>query len=142
MLPSSLGERIVGCRGDADRSTAEQRQDGADFPACNHFPGNSMQTAALFVSVLEEPLVVFSNTVNVTFKGIKFFGSRGLGLLLEKTRNTTIQNCIFNNIGTVAISTGNQFVNKRKVYLDASANYRPIAHYNVNLVNVNPPLSL
>jgi hypothetical protein len=98
-------------------------------------PDNSINTATLSVGVLEDPLVVLSNTVNITFKGIRFSGSRGMGLLLQKTKNTSILHCVFNNFGTVAISTGNQFNNKAKTYL--TGNYNQLVGYNNNLLIQN-----
>ena len=67
-------------------------------------PGNSISSADIEVSMLEDPILVLSNTWNVSFKGISFEYSRGMGLSAEGTNHTTITHCSFDDLGTVGIS--------------------------------------
>ncbi|MFT4031269.1 MAG: right-handed parallel beta-helix repeat-containing protein [Siphonobacter sp.] len=67
----------------------------------------------LNISILEKPLISLNNTDNVSFEGITFGYSRGMGIYAEHTKNTKINNCSFINLGTVAVSL-NTFLDKPK----------------------------
>lgn len=97
------------------------------------FPDAHFSLADIRVSVLEDPLIVLSNTNGVTIRGIEFECSRGIGLLLDKTKNTTIEHCTFHNLGTVAISSGDQLniKNKWHEYSPSSTGQNP--SYNRHL---------
>jgi hypothetical protein len=94
-------------------------------------PDNSIGSADLEVSLLEDPVIILSNLSNVTIQGISFGCSRGVGILLEHTNNTTIKNCLFDGLGTVAIYTGRSSTPQMIQYSSSytSANNR----YNTNL---------
>lgn len=75
----------------------------------------------LRVSMLEEPLLACENIFNVQFENIVFECTRGMGVYLENTKHVTFEDCIFRNIGMVAIDFGKGFkkVNIRpREYLD------------------------
>lgn len=90
-------------------------------------PDNNMATADIEVSTLEDPIVVLAGTTNVWFKGISFENSRGMGMLLLNTTGTIIDHCTFDDLGTVAISTGDQISDHR-------INYPGPKGYNRNLL--------
>jgi hypothetical protein len=71
-------------------------------------PDNSMANADIEVSMLEEPIVTLNGTRNITFQGIQFTGSRGMGLVLKNTSNTRILHCDLGNLGTYGISAADQ----------------------------------
>lgn len=58
------------------------------------------------VSLLEEPLVQLNNTAYIHFSGICFECSRGMGVYIEKGKENKIDNCVFRNLGIVAVSIG------------------------------------
>ncbi len=72
-----------------------------------HFwpPDNSMNTADIVVSILEDPITVSLETNNLTIQHIHFEYSRGTGLILQNTIRTKIIDSIFENLGTIGIST-------------------------------------
>jgi hypothetical protein len=58
------------------------------------------------VSILEEPLVQLKNASFIHFIGLNFECSRGMGIYIEKGNNNLVENCIFRNLGLVAVSMG------------------------------------
>lgn len=84
------------------------------------------------VSILEAPIVVLSGATNVQLNNISFAYARGIGLLIENTKNVEITHCGFSDLGTVGISTGNQLVDKKVSYTSAGAAADP--GYNTNLL--------
>lgn len=99
------------------------------------WPGdNLLKSADIEVSQLEDPIVVLSQTDNITFKGIAFKYCRGMGLLAENTRNTKVLQCVFANLGTAGISTGNQLNKKRIQYQTIAQANNQTALYNTNLL--------
>ncbi len=60
----------------------------------------------LRVSYLEKPLVAMEDVDNVVIENIIFENTRGMGVYWEGCKNTRISNCIFRNIGMVAVSFG------------------------------------
>ena len=81
-------------------------------------PENSLTSADIEVSMLEDPILVLSKTWNVTFKGISFECARATGMSVESTHNTTISHCSFDDLGTLGIIT----------------NTHPNLPYNTNLL--------
>ncbi len=75
----------------------------------------------LRVSNLTEPLIACENISNVQFENIVFECTRDMGAYLENTDHVTFSDCIFRNIGTVAIDFGKGFKKtnfKAREYLD------------------------
>ena len=58
------------------------------------------------VSLLEQPLVAIEQARNVTFEGITFENSRGMGVYIEGGDSVCLLNCTFRNLGTVAVQAG------------------------------------
>src|SRR5258708_4920456 len=96
-------------------------------------PDNTIGSADIEVSLLEDPIVVMSGTWNTSFRGIGFEYSRGMGMYLEGTSNTVISHCNFDDLGTVGISTGNQLKDKPVQYR-AKAGGNGSAPSNKNLL--------
>jgi hypothetical protein len=58
------------------------------------------------LSLLEEPLVVIENGSNICFRNITFECARGIGMYIERGKDNTVENCVFRNLGQVAVSIG------------------------------------
>jgi hypothetical protein len=58
------------------------------------------------LSVLEEPLVAIENGSFINFKNITFECARGMGVYIERGNDNVIENCVFRNLGEVAVSIG------------------------------------
>lgn len=58
------------------------------------------------VSLLEQPLMAIEGASGVTVDGITFECSRGMGIYMERSEHCRIQNCLFKNLGSVAICMG------------------------------------
>ncbi len=70
------------------------------------WPDKKKQPFTCRFQTLEQPFVVLMNTKNLQLIGIDFAYSRGLAIYAEGTENTTIEQCNFHHLGTVAISLG------------------------------------
>ena len=64
------------------------------------------ETAPVEVSVLKDPLVVLSGASRVTFDGISFGSSRGVGVCIAGGEGNRIRNSVFRNLGMYALSIG------------------------------------
>ena len=62
--------------------------------------------SSIELSIMEEPLVVLENVSNMCFNRITFECARGMGIYIEKGKNNRIENCVFRNLGEVAVSIG------------------------------------
>jgi len=62
------------------------------------------------LSVLEKPMVSLLGASNVSFNGITFECSRGMGIYMERTENDIIKNCTFKNLGIVGVCMGKGIV--------------------------------
>ncbi|MCF2443178.1 right-handed parallel beta-helix repeat-containing protein [Dyadobacter sp. CY345] len=60
----------------------------------------------LDISMLQTPLVSIEGSKNITFQGISFEVSRGIGVYLERSESCVITDCVFRNLGSVAVSIG------------------------------------
>ncbi len=60
----------------------------------------------LRISYLKEPLIALEDADDVIIENIIFENTRGMGVYWEGCRNTQIRNCVFRNIGMVAVSFG------------------------------------
>lgn len=60
----------------------------------------------LRLSNLKAPLLACEDIFNVQFENIVFECTRDMGVYLEGTKHVTFEDCIFRNIGTVAIDFG------------------------------------
>jgi hypothetical protein len=58
------------------------------------------------LSILEEPLMVIENGSNIHIRNITFECARGMGIYVERGKDNTVENCIFRNLGQVAVSVG------------------------------------
>ncbi|MBO5453706.1 MAG: right-handed parallel beta-helix repeat-containing protein [Clostridia bacterium] len=69
-------------------------------------PQNDITNALVQVSSLDTPFLSFINCENITVEGIVFENSRGTGIYVEGGKNVTIDNCIFRNLGMLAVQIG------------------------------------
>jgi hypothetical protein len=60
----------------------------------------------LELSVLEEPMMALEGVRNVEIEGLTFTCSRGMGIYMERTTGVRVDNCIFSNLGMMAVSMG------------------------------------
>jgi hypothetical protein len=61
------------------------------------------------------------NTAHISIENIRFTTARGMGIYLENAHHVSIKGCSFDNLGTVAISTGQPLQNNSQRYaLDGS----------------------
>jgi hypothetical protein len=68
------------------------------------------QLASIDLSVLEEPLVAIENGSYIQFRNITFECARGMGVYIEQGSGNIFDNCMFRNLGQVAISIGKGIV--------------------------------
>lgn len=94
-------------------------------------PDNQIKEAEIELSLLSEPILVLIGASNVTFKGIEFAYSCGMGILLDRTQNVHIKDCSFVDLGTVGISLGSQLSDKGVNY-ENSISKKLYSLYNRN----------
>lgn len=70
------------------------------------FPPRDFNSSLLQLSVLGEPMVSMYSCENVTFEGIVFENSRGTGCYIEGGRNCLLKDCVFHNLGMLAVQIG------------------------------------
>jgi len=61
---------------------------------------------SLEVSLLEESMIALEGASNIHIQNILFECSRGMGIYLERGENNRIENCVFRNLGIVAVCIG------------------------------------
>ncbi|SEI75286.1 Right handed beta helix region [Dyadobacter koreensis] len=64
----------------------------------------------LDLSILQTPIVSIAGSENITFQGITFEVSRGIGVYMERSESCIITDCVFRNLGSVAVSIGKGIV--------------------------------
>lgn len=64
------------------------------------------QIESVEVSMISEPVVVLTDSHNIRIEDIQISNTRGMGIYLENTTDCLISNCMFSNIGTVAVVMG------------------------------------
>ena len=67
-------------------------------------PDETLKT--IEVSMLEEPMVQLINTSFIHFSHLNFECSRGMGVYIEKGKENNIDNCVFRNLGILAVCIG------------------------------------
>lgn len=74
------------------------------------YPPAAIPENEVFVSMLEQPMVVLENCENVNFQGIHFEFSRGNGIVINGGSNNLIAGCAFRNLGAdaVVINSGSE----------------------------------
>lgn len=65
-----------------------------------------IKKAEIIISTLEQPIVAIENTSHVRFENICFEGARGMGAYIEGGEEVVFSNCIFRNLGMVAVCIG------------------------------------
>lgn len=60
----------------------------------------------LDLSMLQDPLIALEGSQNISIKNISFEVSRGMAIYLERAESCTVSNCIFRNLGSLAVSIG------------------------------------
>ena len=69
-------------------------------------PLETVKYETVQISILEEPMVQLINASYITFDGIIFECSRGMGVYIEGGNNCIISNSVFKNLGLVAVTIG------------------------------------
>jgi hypothetical protein len=80
------------------------------------FPPPDFLHAKIEISISEQPFIHLLNTAHLVFENIGFSTARGMGIYLENAHHVTISKCVFSNLGTVAISTGQPLQDNRQAY--------------------------
>ena len=70
------------------------------------YPKECIDNALIQISVLDSPIVVMEDASDITFDGIVFENSRCSGVYIDNGENCIIKNCVFRNLGTVAVQIG------------------------------------
>ncbi len=70
------------------------------------WPPEEFSTAKFAVSLLDEPMMALEGVSHLTFRGLTFEVSRGMGIYMERGEGNLISGCTFRNLGTVAIAIG------------------------------------
>lgn len=81
------------------------------------------ETSKIQVSYLKEPMVAVEDCKNITFENITFENTRGMAIYSDNSEKLVIKNCIFRNIGMVAVSFGLGF--EETVNIVHNATLRP-----------------
>lgn len=69
-------------------------------------PEKELSDAIIQLSVLDKVMVAIENAKNVTLDGITFENSRNSGIYIEGGQSNKIINCIFRNLGIIAVQIG------------------------------------
>jgi hypothetical protein len=69
-------------------------------------PAGFSENSTVQVSIMEEPLIAMEDAKYINIQGITFENSRGMAIYSQGCENTTITDCVFRNLGMVAISFG------------------------------------
>jgi hypothetical protein len=64
----------------------------------------------LSLSMLSEPLVAIEGSQNISVRNIYFEVSRGMGIYMEQSESCVITDCVFRNLGSLAVSIGKGIV--------------------------------
>ena len=67
------------------------------------WPPGTIEEESVFVSLLDNAMMVFENTRNITIKGITFGFSRGNSIVIQGGEDNVIAGCDFKNLGAIAI---------------------------------------
>ncbi|MBR2339213.1 MAG: right-handed parallel beta-helix repeat-containing protein [Clostridia bacterium] len=65
-----------------------------------------LETATLQISVMDKVMVAIENAENVSFEGITFENTRNSGVYIEGGDGCTVKNCVFRNMGILAVQIG------------------------------------
>ncbi len=65
-----------------------------------------LKTATLQLSVMDKVMVAIEGATNVSFEGITFENTRNSGVYIEGGDSCVIKNCIFRNMGIMAVQIG------------------------------------
>ena len=60
----------------------------------------------LDLSMLQEPMIAIEGSQHVAIQNISFEVSRGMGIYMERSESCIISDCIFRNLGSLAITIG------------------------------------
>ena len=69
-----------------------------------YFPIDGFSTKTVRISAKDDTLFTLDNTKDISFKGITFDGTRGIGMQIKECENTLIDNCEVKNTGRHAIN--------------------------------------
>lgn len=70
------------------------------------FISDEKSIKSLEFSTLEDPFFALEGCENIKIKGITFQCARGLGISMVNTHNVTVEDCVFRNLGSLAIVVG------------------------------------
>ena len=82
-----------------------------------YYPPEDFERADIRLSARSETLVTLENTKDISFEGIIFEGSRGLGIEIKDCDNTLIDHCEVRNIGRNAVTLTGRNNTVRNTYL-------------------------
>ena len=77
-----------------------------DVEGVLYFMSDEENIKSINFSTLEDPFFNIEDVQNVKIEGINFEYSRGLGIAMSNTKNVTINNCYFSNLGSLGITIG------------------------------------
>ncbi len=72
------------------------------------------------ISYLKEPVVAVEDCKNIEFENIIFENTRGMAIYSDNSEKLVIRNCVFRNIGMVAVSLGLGFEETKTVIHNAT----------------------
>lgn len=85
------------------------------------YPTEGFANTEAAVSILEKPFIGIADAAHISIENIRFTTSRGMGIYLENAHHIGIKGCSFDNLGTVAVSTGQPLQhNSQRYALDGS----------------------
>ncbi len=68
--------------------------------------GDDLESALLQLSVMDKVMISIENAESISFEGITFENTRNSGIYIEGGNGCTVKNCVFRNIGILAVQVG------------------------------------
>ena len=88
-------------------------------------PKGNIDDALLQLSVMDKVMLAVENSSDITIEGITFENSRAGGVYIENGDGNKIRNCIFRNLGTLAVQIGQGAEPLKLGYVSCHGEYAP-----------------
>lgn len=69
-------------------------------------PINDISNSLIQISNLDKVMIACENSKNIKISGITFENSRNSGIYIEGGENVNVKDCIFRNLGILAVQIG------------------------------------
>jgi hypothetical protein len=82
------------------------------------WPPDELSALNFEISLLEDPFISIENSKHVTISGLTFECARGMGVFIDNSTHCSIEESVFRNLGTVAVSCGLP-LNESEIFINA-----------------------